>query len=94
MRARVTGYSFNPQDNLLFVNTNNLPARVRLIPCDKISSDNEDGNYGAQRGTPYGMLRRFIQSPSDLPCNPPRWGTLTAVEWHMARLNGRSRSDP
>ncbi len=80
MRARVTGYSFNPQDNLLFVNTNNLPARVRLIPCDKISSDNEDGNYGAQRGTPYGMLRRFIQSPSDLPCNPPRWGTLTAVD--------------
>ena len=47
---------FDPQDNLLFVNTNNLPARVRLIPRDKISSDNEDGNYGAQRGTPYGML--------------------------------------
>ena len=67
-------------ENLLFVNTNNLPARVRLIPRDKVASDNEDGNYGAQRGTPYGMLRRFIQSPSDLPCSPPPWGTLTAVD--------------
>ena len=75
-----SGYSFDPQENLLFVNTNNLPARVRLIPRDKVNSDNEDGNYGAQRGTPYGMLRRFIQSPSDLPCSPPPWGTLTAVD--------------
>ena len=26
------------------------------------------------------MLRRFLQSPSDLPCNPPPWGTLVAVD--------------
>ena len=97
-----SGYSFDPQDNLLFVNTNNLPARVRLIPRDKISSDNEDGNYGAQRGTPYGMLRRFIQSPSDLPCSPPPWGTLTAVDmakgtirWQIPdRLDERFRRHP
>jgi quinoprotein glucose dehydrogenase len=75
-----SGYSFDPQTNLLFVNTNTLPARVRLIPRDKVKADTEDGNYGAQRGTPYGMLRRFIQSPSDLPCSPPPWGTLTAVD--------------
>ena len=66
-----SGYAFDPRQNLLFVNTNNLPARVRLIPRDKVNSDNEDGSFGAQRGTPYGMLRRFLQSPSDLPCAPP-----------------------
>jgi quinoprotein glucose dehydrogenase len=75
-----SGYAFDPQRNLLIVNTNNLIARVRLIPRDKVSSDNEDGEYGAQRGTPYGMLRRFLQSPSDLPCGAPPWGTLTAVD--------------
>jgi quinoprotein glucose dehydrogenase len=75
-----SGYAFDPKQNLLFVNTNNLPARVRLIPRDKITSDKEDGNYAGQRGTPYGMLRRFIQSPSDLPCIAPPWGTLTAVD--------------
>jgi quinoprotein glucose dehydrogenase len=26
------------------------------------------------------MLRRFLQSPSDLPCNAPPWGTLAAVD--------------
>jgi len=75
-----SGYAFDPMRNLLIVNTDNLIARVRLIPRDKVSSDNEDGEYGAQRGTPYGMLRRFLQSPSDLPCGAPPWGTLTAVD--------------
>jgi quinoprotein glucose dehydrogenase len=75
-----SGYAFDPRQNLLFVNTNNLPARVRLIPRDKVDSDNEDGSYGPQRGTPYAMLRRFLQSPSDLPCGSPPWGTLTAVD--------------
>jgi len=75
-----SGYAFDPVRNLLIVNTNNLIGRVRLIPREKISSDGEDGNYGPQRGTPYGMLRRFLQSPSDLPCGAPPWGTLTAVD--------------
>ena len=26
------------------------------------------------------MRRRFLQSPSDLPCGAPPWGTLTAVD--------------
>ena len=75
-----SGYAFDPVRNLLIVNTNNLMARVRLIPRDQVGSDNEDGSYGSQRGTPYGMLRRFLQSPSDLPCGAPPWGTLTAVD--------------
>jgi len=75
-----SGYAYDPAQNLLFVNTNNLPARVRLIPRDKVAADKEDGSYGSQRGTPYGMLRRFLQSPSDLPCSAPPWGTLTAVD--------------
>jgi quinoprotein glucose dehydrogenase len=75
-----SGYAYDPQRSLLIVNTNNLAARVRLIPRDKVRSDTEDGSYGSQRGTPYGMLRRFLQAPSDLPCSKPPWGTLTAVD--------------
>jgi quinoprotein glucose dehydrogenase len=75
-----SGYAFDPIRNLLIVNTNNLMARVRLIPREKVNWDKEDGSYGPQRGTPYGMLRRFLQSPSDLPCGAPPWGTLTAVD--------------
>lgn len=75
-----SGYAFDPASNLLVVNVNNLPARMRLIPRDKVKEDTEDGNYAQQAGTPYGMLRRFLQSPSDLPCNPPPWGMLVAVD--------------
>ncbi len=76
-----SGYAFDPQRSLLVVNTNNIAARVRLIPRDRVPSDNdEDGDYGPQRGSPYGMLRRFLQSPSDLPCSAPPWGTLAAVD--------------
>jgi quinoprotein glucose dehydrogenase len=81
-----SGYAFDPQHGLLFVNTNNLAAQVRLIPRDKVRSDNEDGDYGPQTGSPYGMLRRFLQSPSDLPCSAPPWGTLTAVDMTEGKI--------
>ena len=81
-----SGYAFDPQRSLLIANANNLVARVRLIPRAKVRSDTEDGNYGAQRGTPYGMLRRFLQSPSDLPCSAPPWGTLSAVDMTEGKI--------
>jgi quinoprotein glucose dehydrogenase len=84
-----SGYAFDPIRHLLIVNTNNLIARVRLIPRDKVSSNKEDGNYGPQRGTPYAMLRRFLQSPSDLPCGAPPWGTLTAVDMVKGTIRWR-----
>ncbi len=81
-----SGYAFDPENKLLVVNVNNLPARVRLIPRDKVKDDTEDGELGRQAGTPYGMLRRFLQSPSDLPCNPPPWGTLVAVDLEQGTI--------
>jgi quinoprotein glucose dehydrogenase len=75
-----SGYAFDPERGLLVTNTNNLPAKVRLIPREKVKSDDEEGDYGPQTGSPYGMIRRFLQSPSDLPCGMPPWGTLVAVD--------------
>src|SRR5579864_3269590 len=81
-----SGYAFDPQRSLLLVNTNNIAARVRLIPRDKVQSENEDGDYGPQSGSPYAMLRRFLQSPSDLPCSAPPWGTLAAVDMTEGKI--------
>src|SRR5262249_17292715 len=36
--------------------------------------------FAPQRGTPYGMYREALVSPRGLPCNPPPWGALTAVD--------------
>ena len=38
------------------------------------------GEFGSQRGAPYGVFRAPFFSPSFVPCSPPPWGTLTAVD--------------
>jgi quinoprotein glucose dehydrogenase len=81
-----SGYAFDPQHGLLIVNTNNFPNRVKLIPRDKVKSNQDDGDYGPQAGSPYGMIRRFLQSPSDLPCTAPPWGTLAAVDMNQGKI--------
>jgi quinoprotein glucose dehydrogenase len=84
-----SGYAFDPEHSLLVTNTNNLVAVARLIPRAKYNqrgSHAEDGDYGDQTGAPYGLYRRFIQSPSDLPCSPPPWGLLTAVDMVEGRI--------
>ena len=81
-----SGYAYDPARQLLIVNANSLPAKVRLIPRDRPAAPGEDGEYGFQAGSPYGMFRRFLQSPSHLPCSPPPWGTLTAIDLASGRL--------
>jgi len=88
-----SGYAFDPQRGVLITNTNNLVAKIRLIPRADFWRDEvraEDGEYSPQSGTPYGLFRRFIQSPSDMPCVAPPWGSLIAVDmkegkilWHV-----------
>ncbi len=78
-----SGYAFDPVHHLLVVNANELPTKVRLIPREEFndrSRRTEDGDYATQGGAPFGMFRRFIQGPSNLPCNPAPWSVLTAVD--------------
>jgi len=87
-----SGYAFDPQHSLLFVNTNNLPAKTKLIPradYARRESRTEDGEYSPQTGTPYGLFRRFLQSPSDLPCIAPPWGILAAVDMVEGEIRWR-----
>jgi quinoprotein glucose dehydrogenase len=84
-----SGYAFDPQHQLLFTNTNNLPTKVKLIPRSDFWKDelrSEDGEYSPQTGAPYGLFRRFLQSPSDLPCVAPPWGALIAVDMTEGKI--------
>ncbi len=84
-----SGYSFDPQRNLLFVNTTNLAFKVKLIPAaefDEAARHGEDGEYSPQAGAPYGMFRRPLLSSAHLPCSPPPWGTLTAVDMTEGKI--------
>jgi quinoprotein glucose dehydrogenase len=84
-----SGYAFDPERQLLLVRTNNMAAVVKLIPRQKLEDaerSGEDGEYGSQTGAPYAMYRRFLQASSDLPCSPPPWGMLTAVDMKQGTI--------
>jgi quinoprotein glucose dehydrogenase len=82
-----SGGAFDPERQLFVANVNILPMVVHLIPRDQyepIEKAAKAGQYRAevspQHGTPYGMSRDVLRSPVGLPCNPPPWGTLVAVD--------------
>ncbi len=39
-----------------------------------------------QGGTPYGMMRDELLDSAGVPCNPPPWGTLAAIDLAAARV--------
>jgi quinoprotein glucose dehydrogenase len=79
-----SGYAFDPHNSLLLVNSNNLPAEMGLVAADKYwdaAGKSSDLEYTQQYGAPYGMFRAFLFAKAHhLPCAPPPWGTLTAVD--------------
>jgi quinoprotein glucose dehydrogenase len=84
-----SGYAFDPVDNLLVVPTNNIAGVAKLIPRQKLeeaAQSGEDGDYARLTGAPYGMYRRFLQGASDLPCTPPPWGMLSAVDLNQGTI--------
>lgn len=84
-----SGYALDPVHNLLVVPTNNLAGVAKLIPREKsegAAQGGEDGDYAKQAGAPYAMYRRFLQAASDLPCTPPPWGMLSAVDLNQGTI--------
>jgi quinoprotein glucose dehydrogenase len=75
--------AFEPGRGLLLVNTSRVAHVVKLIPraeYDATKAASAGKEVSPQAGTPYGMLREVLLSPLDLPCNPPPWGRLAAVD--------------
>ena len=88
------GAAYDPNSHLLIIPVNNLAAEVRLIPRAGFDREeaaagrdlSSDWEFARQVGTPYGMARRFLRSPSGAPCTPPPFGTLNAIDADTAEL--------
>lgn len=77
------GAAFDPHTNRLFVPVTNMIHRVALVPRENTDEEHHDLPHGEQapmRGAPYAMQRQVLLSPLGLPCNPPPWGELKAVD--------------
>jgi len=79
--------AYEPERGYLIVASDRLSTIVKLIPRDKLAEEVKnarqnrfDMEVGPQRGTPYAMMREHLRAPSGLPCNPPPFSELIAVD--------------
>lgn len=78
------GVAFDPGSGLLLANTNRVATIATLVPADEVRSAGVDADAKAalarQTPAPYGVRREVLLSPLGIPCNPPPWGMLHAVD--------------
>ncbi len=83
------GVAIDPVRQLVVVPVNRLAAMVQLLPREGFDLARakageqrmgDDYEYNMMHGTPYVMRRRMLLAPSRLPCTPPPFGSLVAVD--------------
>src|SRR6185295_1197300 len=83
------GVAIDPEREIAIVPVNRVAAMVQLIPREGFDLGKtraaeqrlgDDFEYNMMRGTPYVMRRRLLLAPSKLPCTPPPFGALVAID--------------
>jgi len=76
------GATYDPTRNLLVVKAQNLGYVFRLIPetNPKTSTSANSSMARYMEGTPYRVQGTRWVSPIGIPCNPPPWGELAAID--------------
>ena len=82
------GMAIDEQAGIAVVAVNRLAAMVQLIPAKNfdLTAARQESNrlgqgyeYTLMEGTPYVMRRRLLIGPDRVPCTPPPFGALVAV---------------
>ena len=79
------GLAFDAARDIVYVNTSSAMHLVTLIPRADFTEARKafpDKEVSPQSGTPFGMKREVMTGPFGLPCNPPPWGVLHAIDMH------------
>jgi len=78
------GVAWDASRSLIVGPTNRFAFVVQLVPRDQTRIARNkmapSAEYGPQTGTAYAMIREPLLSPNGVPCNPPPWGTVDAVD--------------
>jgi quinoprotein glucose dehydrogenase len=83
------GLAFDANRQVVYVNTSSALHVVTLIPAAKVGALRQaelDKEVSLQEGAPYGMKRDVLLSPIGLPCNPPPWGQLHAIDMKTGKI--------
>ena len=83
------GLAFDGSRQVVFVNTSSALHLVTLIPAARVKAARAaepDEEISPQTGAAYGMRRVMLASPLGLPCNPPPWGQLHAIDMRTGKV--------
>jgi quinoprotein glucose dehydrogenase len=83
------GLSFDAGRQVVYANTSNALHHVKLIPAKDVKAARRaepDKEISPQAGAPFGMRRDLIRSRLGLPCNPPPWGQLHAIDMRTGQI--------
>jgi len=79
------GAGYDPASGLLVTNTNQIAMVATLVPrevADTMPAPEKGAKFtlGSQEGSPYAVVREPLLSPLGIPCSPPPWGMLHAID--------------
>jgi quinoprotein glucose dehydrogenase len=83
------GLAFDEAHDVVYVNTSNAMHLVSLIKQKDYAAAEErffDKEVSPNAGAPFGMKRETMLSPLGMPCNPPPWGQLHAIDMHDGKI--------
>jgi quinoprotein glucose dehydrogenase len=87
--AHWRGVAADPVRQIAVVPVNRVAAMVQLLPREGFDLARARGEsdrlglnyeYNGMWGTPYVMRRRLLRAPSGMPCTPPPFGSLVAID--------------
>ncbi|HFJ4335481.1 TPA: pyrroloquinoline quinone-dependent dehydrogenase [Enterobacter hormaechei] len=87
------GVAFDPQKQIAIVNTSHIVQYVKLYSReDYDNADKDSGNesgFAPQEGAPYGMRLLVASNWLGMPCWPPPFGEIVALDMHTGDVKWR-----
>lgn len=81
------GAAFDQINNLLIIKGQNMALRVKMIKKSDVAGGPNDPLKGSDLvGTPYRVELGLFLSPLGIPCTPPPFGTVTAIDMNTGKV--------
>ncbi|MCY3750496.1 MAG: pyrroloquinoline quinone-dependent dehydrogenase [Gammaproteobacteria bacterium] len=86
------GVAYDPESGLAVINSTNVLRSQKLAPRREFEASGGQqktagrSSVALMPGTPYVWIRETLVSDLGIPCNPPPWGNLTAIDTHSGEI--------
>ncbi len=85
--------AYDPVRKLLVANSSSVAQTSKLVPRDEVTPQMRSRpwfGYSLMEGTPYVLDSGILMSPWYIPCDPPPWGSLTALDLGRREVRWKS----